>query len=269
MGIYACHRPWASVESIAFAAKHGLGLNVDLWLPQYLDERPTAEIAAALRERIPPGMPLSVHGAFLDLSFTSKDRRIQEVSRLRVEQSLQIAEALGAPCAVFHTGYSEGLLKWTQWSAGEYAGLVCEFWQRMSIPEGVEIVLENAEEEMPELLREMAVALRQSGIPVSVCFDVAHAHIFSPHPVSRWVSELAEHLRWCHLSDNDGQVDSHLALGTGGVDFTGFFAALKQRELAPGLILELDDVGALSESLCFLRDVGAWREWAGWGDGEC
>ncbi len=78
----------------------------DFFLPAVLDDK------AFLRDTIDfyknlDGCPkfCTSHGAFFDITVFSEDAMIRKVSDYRVEQSLNIAEELGAKAVVFHTNY--------------------------------------------------------------------------------------------------------------------------------------------------------------------
>ena len=81
----------------------------DFFLPFILDDkekqREIIDFYAKVRSDFSKD---TMHGAFLDVTIHSNDKRIREVSELRIRQSLDIAKEMGLRGAVFHTNRIAG-----------------------------------------------------------------------------------------------------------------------------------------------------------------
>ena len=93
----------------------------------------------------------TMHGAFLDVTVHSTDRKIREVSELRVRQSLDIAKETGLRGAVFHTNrindfrQADYLKNWEEANYRFFA-TVCEEYPKQ------QIFMENMFDEAPDVL---------------------------------------------------------------------------------------------------------------------
>jgi sugar phosphate isomerase/epimerase len=88
--------------------------------------------------------------------------------------------------------------------------------------------------------------------------DTGHQHAQKEIlPLS--VEKLGSRIFYLHVSDNDGLVNEHLALGEGTVDWTGVFIALKKHGFDGYVALDIGHVsdldGAMLRSRRFLLDL--------------
>jgi len=70
-------------------------------------------------------------------------------------------------------------------------------------------------------------------------FDFAHASIGSRASPFSFIDLLFEEMRHIHLSDNLGEKDNHLPLGTGRVDYRGMIERLKSKGYDRTMTLEV------------------------------
>lgn len=167
------------------------------------------------------GLPAgsTMHGAFLDVVLFSEDPQIRRISRLRVSQSMEIAQKAGVKGVVFHTNSNPAL-------SGDYydrrvVKMVSEYIARLleSYPD-IDIYLENMFDTNPVILTRIAREL-QSYPGFGICLDYAHAAI-SGTAMNIWVDSLAEYVKHLHINDNDLRRDLHLAVGDGAIDWKQF-----------------------------------------------
>ena len=200
---------------------------------------------------------LAMHGAFLDMSPHSLDKRIVAVTRQRYLLNLDIAAELGVRVVVFHAhfipqvyrpvvGGPDYRLTWTR-------GQV-DFWGPMAeeaAKRNVVITLENYLEPEPSMIGDV---LDQVDSPcLCACLDVGHFYLFSDYlPLARWIAQIRDRLVHCHLNNHRGTYDEHLPL-----DFPGGVIDYK-RDVLPllrdlpnsyNLVLEMDDLEFLESSL--------------------
>jgi sugar phosphate isomerase/epimerase len=97
------------------------------------------------------------------------------------------------------------------------------------------------------------------------CFDTGHFNLFSTVPMETWFTSLGRHLVEVHLHDNDGQADSHWALGRGEIDFEKFFRLFPECAKAPVFTIEAHDKDDIETSLgrvkAFINKIEG--KWAG------
>ncbi|MGN0435619.1 MAG: TIM barrel protein, partial [Wujia sp.] len=175
-------------ESLRLAKEYNCGFEYnDFFLPDLLDNQErlaeTIEFYKSLGD-IP--QYCTCHGAFLDVTIFSDDARIREVSDYRVEQSLSIAEQLGAKAVVFHTNYlpNFNLSSYRDgWVQRNY-----EYWsKKLEKYNKLNIYMENMFDSDWRLLVSLAERLKDRD-NFGICFDYAHAHVFGDeNEIDDWV----------------------------------------------------------------------------------
>ena len=208
-------------ESLRLAEKYDLGFEYnDFFDPDVLDDPLNYEqIMGRYKERSLPDH-CTLHGAFFDVTVFSPDKRIWEVSDLRVKQSLKAAEDIGAGSVIFHTNYNPFLNspdyvdKWLRVNAG-YWGEILEKYPDLNI------FLENMFDDSPEIIARLAEKLSGHG-NFGICLDYAHASL-TPVPLRVWCERLSPYIRHMHINDNDLVSDLHLAVGDGKINWKEFY----------------------------------------------
>lgn len=198
------------------------------------------------------GFPsLSYHGAFLDLTPHSQDAALAGLVRARFVDDLKTAAEIGCHRIVFHTGYNPMI------KVADYDRLFFEkqipLWQSLaeSHPELI-ICLENVWEPSPELFHRLVTGVDHPR--VRICFDVAHAHVYSqPHRTEEWFDLLGDRIECMHWNDNHGDRDSHLALGEGNIDWQVPLAWLSGQDRVIPTTLEFSDLEKTRQSFEFLE----------------
>ena len=168
---------------------------------------------------IPAGS--TMHGAFYDVSVFSYDPQIREISKLRMRQSMEIAQELSVKGVVFHTNWNPMLSNIVY--DDQVVDGTCTFVRELleAYPE-IQIYMENMFDDTPELLAGLAEELKGYK-NFGVCFDYAHAHVFgNPDEIGLWVQTLAPYVKHLHINDNDFGQDLHLSVGDGKIDWKMF-----------------------------------------------
>jgi len=73
-----------------------------------------------------------------------------------------------------------------------------------------------------------------------------------------WIDELSPYLGQLHLHDNKGEIDDHMALGSGEVEFEKLFSILKRKDLRPIITLEAHQESWVLESFDILKKLWPW-----------
>lgn len=191
----------------------------------------------------------TMHGAFLDVTVHSTDRRIKEVSELRVRQSLDIAKEMGLRGAVFHTnrifGFREAnyLKNWEEANYRFFA-TVCEEYPNQ------QIFMENMFDEAPDVLIGLAERMREYE-NFGVCLDYGHGAI-SEIAESGWMKLMAPYVKHMHINDNDGSNDLHLPIGDGRLKWKRFTKEIEEYQMDTTVLVEVTGIEKQKKSLEYM-----------------
>ena len=198
---------------------------------------------------------LAIHGAFLDLSPASADRRVAALARERYLTNLDIAAELGASHVVFHANFLPQIRE--QPYRSEWTKRQVIFWSAMveeAATREVVIALENMWEPEPDII---GGVLDQIDSPfLGACLDIGHVYLFSDYPpLETWVNRLSQRIVHCHMNNHRGFYDEHLPLDIPGgvIDYEQVvLPLLSELPCHPFLVLEMDEIEALERSLRFM-----------------
>ena len=211
-------------------------------------------IAKQLHRR---GLSITFHAPFMDLSPGSSDSKIWRATQSRFEQIIQLVQIFKPRTVVCHTGYDakrywyvrdlwiEKSLEMWRWFGGclKDAGAV--------------LMLENVYEHEPDDLEALLRRLKDQG--VGFCLDTGHQAVFGRVPLNTWLESLGPYLGQLHLHDNFGEVDEHLAMGKGRIDFHILFKKLVfTRKVPPLITLEPHREEDFRPSLEYLEMIWPW-----------
>lgn len=244
----------ADIQSyMEMAIKYDLGFEYnDFFLPHILDDDSKQnEIISFYKEQDLLPDECTSHGAFLDVTIFSDDKKIFEVSDLRVEQSLKIASELGVKAVIFHTNYIPNFM------LDSYRELWIEknyiYWSEKlkKYPE-LNIYMENMFDTEPELLEKLAKRLSEFD-NFGICFDYAHAHVFgNENAIDLWAETFAPYVKHIHINDNDFKSDLHHAVGDGLIDWNKFKYHYEKLFSDASVLIEVRGMDKIMSSLEFL-----------------
>ena len=203
---------------------------------------------------------LAIHGAFIDMSPGSLDRRIVALARERFLLNLDIAAELGARTVVFHTMFLPHVYHPIVGGGIYHSGWVrrqIDFWGPMAeeaAEREVLIALENVWEPEPNIIGDMLAEVNSPYL--RACLDVGHYYLFCDYlPMERWLKQISRWLVHCHINNHRGSYDEHLALDAPGgvIDYKrDVLPLLRALPDPPALVLEIDDIEFLKSSLRYL-----------------
>lgn len=191
----------------------------------------------------------TMHGAFLDVTVHSTDRKIREVSELRVRQSMDIAKEMGLRGVVFHTNRIYGfrdevyLKNWIETNR-RFFGTVCEAYPNQ------QIFMENMFDEAPDVLHQLAEVMTDYD-NFGVCLDYGHG-VISGTAAEEWMQQLAPYVRHMHINDNDLKNDLHLAVGTGQIDWKKFNQEIEKYHINASVLVEVSGIEKQQNSLEYM-----------------
>jgi len=253
-----------AVMGYAVAQGHGVEI-ADFISPARLDNpAECAELVSWYRERLPGVRGLvSFHGAFWNLLPGASDARILAATQNRVNQSLDLAEAVGAACVVFHLGFD--WLSLDPGYAASWAQREGAFWRSVMEGRSLPLVLENTREPRPQVVEAVVQAIGVDS--TGICFDAGHAylrslplgpqaaHLQGATPLE-WINYLGKRIGYLHLSDNDRSYDQHLPLGRGTVGWPALLAALAGAGVRAPAVMEVEGFEGARVTEEYLRSLG-------------
>lgn len=244
--------------ALELAKEYSLGFEYnDFYVPAVLDdEQRMQELIGTYRA---VGLPeyCILHGAFFDVIPFSVDEKIKEVAKMRIRQSIEAAERIGAKAVVFHTNYNPFLNSDAFVKSWIEQNIV--FWS--SILEkhtGIEIYLENMFDRTPDIMEELSEALCKYK-NYGVCLDYAHAALSDVAP-EIWAKRLGRFVKHVHINDNDLVSDLHLAWGDGRIYRTGFYKSYEQFMKQATVLIETSSMENTKKSLEVLEAEGFLKE---------
>jgi len=177
----------------------------------------------------------TIHLPFMDLSPGALDPWIRDLSIKRIIQAMERATLFEPLNLVLHTGYHPFYHREV---AEEWKEVFKETLQeilRKAEELDLSLSLENVFEPEPEFLKDILETFKGK---VFWCFDPAHARVFSKKHELTWLEALYPYLKEIHCHDNRGEIDEHLAIGKGVIEFEKIWEFLKEKEIKPLLVSE-------------------------------
>ena len=199
------------------------------------------------------GLSCTLHAPFFDLAPGALDPKIRAVSREKLKLAFELIDIFRPQAIICHLNFESNKhgYKVEEW----FAHAAETFGQLLAMVEGTQttMALENTYETEPTLHIRMMQTLNSP--QARICLDVGHLMAFAKCPWQDWLPALpwVGHL---HLHDNEGDTDTHRAIGRGRFDFPGFLAALVQHKVQPLVTLEPHSQVDLRESVDALARLG-------------
>lgn len=194
-----------------------------------------------------------LHGAFLDVTVHSEDKRIRDVSAFRIRQSMDIAAELGIRGVVFHTNQIPNFK--TPGYIRHWVDSNKDFWMMLlgEYPT-LEIFVENMFDEDPDMLYRLAMEMQEQE-RFGICFDYAHASVFGQN-IEEWADKLLPFTKHIHINDNDLKVDLHQSIGKGAIDWLQFNRLVKRSRTNSSVLIEVNGLQKQEESLQYMKEYG-------------
>ena len=226
----------------------------DFFIPSLLDDEKWVENRIDFYKKLDRDRTRDIlHGAFLDVTVHSEDKRIRDVSAFRIRQSMDIAAELGIRGVVFHTNQipnfkTPGYIRhWVDSNKDFWMMLLCEYL-------ALEIFVENMFDEDPDMLWHLAMEMQEQE-RFGICFDYAHASVFGQN-IEEWTDKLLPFTKHIHINDNDLNVDMHQRVGKGAVDWLQFNKLIKRSRTDSSVLIEVNGLQKQEESLQYMKEYG-------------
>lgn len=210
---------------------------------------------------------LGIHGPFWGFSIGTKDPEVQAVVARRMDQALDVADALGADQIVIHSPFTtwgyNNLPKERDGMGGviECAHACIGAAVRRAEGLGITFVLENIEDKNPE--DRLALARSFGSAAVKLSIDTGHAYYAHAStgapPVDYFVMSAGDLLEHVHIQDSDGYADRHWIPGVGTMNWPPIFNALAGLSSRPRLNIEVRDKDNIIAGASYLEALGLAR----------
>ncbi|MFH1905093.1 MAG: sugar phosphate isomerase/epimerase family protein [bacterium] len=233
------------------AAHH---INLEIYMnPALLDCLPLKEMGKVKNFCLEEDIRTSCHGPYIDLNPGSEDPKVRSLTRERFVQSIQFCSKMGIKNLVLHTGYSPVFHEaikdiWFETSL--------DLWKEIKTiaeEKEIKIAIENCLENSPEIVIRLLDEIGSENF--GMCFDIAHFNVFGDKPVLDCFDICADKVFEIHLSDNNGDRDSHLAFGKGNINFQQIFHRLKEKDLNPIVTVEAMSIEDVIYNIEYLGNV--------------
>lgn len=240
-------------EHLEIAKEYDVSFEInDFYEPEILDdeERQRAVIEAYGKCGLP--VKSTMHGAFCDIVPFSQDERIRDVSRMRMEQSIQFARVLGVQGIVFHTNYNPGIRnkEYMQHFIDATAQYLATLLEKNP---DINLYMENMFDETPDAL--LAISKRLADYEnYGVCLDWAHAIIYGSG-IQQWVESLRPYVKHLHINDNDLVRDLHLPVGSGKINWNQFWEYYNRYFKHCSVLIEINEPDNQKKSLEYIRQL--------------
>ena len=194
----------------------------------------------------------SIHAPYADTNLSADDDLIREWILKRIRASIRFASELDAKCLVLHPGWTTATepfmrgrswklnlrsLRWLQRYAGDY---------------GVEVLIENVPSPTPYLLvslDDFRLFDEEMTPKMDYVLDIGHSNLLGE--TLGFIEEFGSRIKHVHVSDNEGETDSHLPIGDGTIDWEESINALKKMGYNGWIVIE--SYSKITESIDYLK----------------
>jgi len=233
--------------------EHGLQPEIGLEGDALYSQKPSdfRAVANTLKKN---GLHCTLHAPFFDLAPGALDRTVLSATRAKLKKAFELIPIFHTQAIICHLNFEENKhgYKQKEWFAAAY-----ETWRELleiAQANSTVMALENTYELDPLQHKTMLESLNSPA--ARFCLDVGHLKAFAKSSWREWLPTMNPWLAHLHLHDNTGELDSHLAIGRGSIDFEALFSYLSANELAPRITLEPHSKDDLWATITALRKMG-------------
>jgi sugar phosphate isomerase/epimerase len=185
------------------------------------------------------GIHFSIHAPYSDTNLSADDGLIREWILKRVLTSIRFSSELEASFLVVHPGWITAIERFTPGRSWELNLRSLHWLQRHAGEYGVEVLMENVPFPTPYLLVSVDDFLlfdKEMNSTMNYVLDVAHAHLKGE--IFQFIETFGSKIKHVHVSDNWGEVDQHLPLGEGNINWSKVLDALDDINYNGWLVIE-------------------------------
>lgn len=212
---------------------------------------PTVE--SLFREMMPSyNLSYSIHAPISDINIASLNERIREDSILEILTTAETAASLGIELITIHPGLTSMSVPYMEEKATEKAKRSLSSIDRISSQYGVTIAVENMPS-FPFMLGHTAEEMNEliGSTNLGFCLDIGHGN--TTGQTDELIKAFRDRLVNIHIHDNHGEMDEHLTLGEGDIDFKSIISSLKG--YTGNYVIESKSFPSAVESQDYLRPL--------------
>ncbi len=212
---------------------------------------PTVE--SLFREMMPSyNLSYSIHAPISDINIASLNERIREDSILEILTTAETAASLGIELITIHPGLTSMSVPYMEEKAMEKAKRSLSSIDRISSQYGVTIAVENMPS-FPFMLGHTAEEMNEliGSTNLGFCLDIGHGN--TTGQTDELIKAFRDRLVNIHIHDNHGEMDEHLTLGEGDIDFKSIISSLKG--YTGNYVIESKSFPSAVESQDYLRPL--------------
>ena len=189
------------------------------------------------------GIEYSVHAPFADINIASPSKPMLNAALKRLKQSIAHANALNAQLWVLHPGMKTGISMFYPGKDWKQNLKSIQALSKTAEDYGVKIAMENLPEKYWFIMKtpeDFAKFYAETGLEdIGIVLDVGHANLEGlTYP---YLKQLPHKIAHVHVSDNNGEVDQHLGLGYGKINWQQLAEKLKEIGYDKAIVTESVD----------------------------
>ncbi|MBS7607332.1 sugar phosphate isomerase/epimerase [Candidatus Bathyarchaeota archaeon] len=222
--------------------------------PHALNNLRVSLLKEAIKTR---GISLSVHAPFADINIASTSPIIRHAIMRRLKKSIRLSAQLNPEYWVFHPGIQSAVgdvLPNIDWKINlkSTRELLKEAREN-----GLRIAIENVPDPFPFLLKRAEEfkafyeSLGGDGVDLNMTFDVGHANINGQ--IEEFIEKFRNKIVHTHFHDNNGDMDSHLGIGFGKINWPRIIEDLRRINYRGALVIE--SKSNIEESIQALKEL--------------
>lgn len=199
-------------------------------------------------------LKFTLHAPFADINIASPSKPLLKASIKRLTQSIRYANIINAELLVIHPGSKTGISMFYPQADWKQNSQSLKTLQATADDYGVKLAIENLPEKYGYLMNSPAAFQRlykETNLPTGITLDVGHANL--EKQIEPFLTEMPNQLVHLHASDNLGEVDQHLGVGYGAINWQHIASTLKQSGFK-GIVMT-EAVEHVEESVQKLRQL--------------
>jgi sugar phosphate isomerase/epimerase len=200
------------------------------------------------------GLDYSIHAPYADMNPAADDPLMRAAVLKRLEMTLGWASQLEARAVVFHPGNSTAMERVDPGMAWRLNMETVRRVLKKAEDRGVQALIENVPEPFPFVIKsadDFSRFFDELDTDAGMVLDVAHANIRGETP--EFIRRFGSRIHHVHVSDNRGDMDTHLPIGEGAIDWEGAIRGIKEMGYHGWVTIE--SYSGVAESLSLLRGL--------------
>ncbi len=194
----------------------------------------------------------TVHSPFIDINIASLNPAMADFSVNEINRSIDLACMIDSDIVVVHPGtlgfHGRGREDLIYGISEDHLKIIGDY----AKDNGVDACIENLPNIIDFMYMDVNVlhaSLEKLDLPMTL--DIGHAHTmgFTPDEI------YFDRVKHIHVHDNNGDDDTHLALGDGTFDVNGFFDIFTKNKYDGIYMLELINVDFVEKSLDYMKNL--------------